>query len=242
MMSFFQIGAENAKLQKLLEAFDSIKAKVSLFYILKKQTYSLLFDYLKVPRTFSRRNYFSGFLQPVFVCVPITVQRLVKIRQMSALIYIFWMWLYKNAICHGVHVAILTKISEQRRTGLQLEVFRNGGWKKMLQALDQSQMFIPKPRPWSSCTFWMLESPEKVFVTDLFLNFSYFLHCFQGKQTTFANFDPATLLPGSLDYWTYLGSLTTPPLLESVTWIVCKEPISVSSAQVWLLTEQLIQQ
>lgn len=37
MMSFFQIGAENAKLQKLLEAFDSIKAKVSLFYILKKQ-------------------------------------------------------------------------------------------------------------------------------------------------------------------------------------------------------------
>lgn len=145
MMSFFQIGAENAKLQKLLEAFDSIKAKVSLFYILKKQTYSLLFDYLKVPRTFSRRNYFSGFLQPVFVCVPITVQRLVKIRQMSALIYIFWMWLYKNAICHGVHVAILTKISEQRRTGLQLEVFRNGGWKKMLQELDQSQMFIPKP-------------------------------------------------------------------------------------------------
>lgn len=89
MMSFFQIGAENAKLQKLLEAFDSIKAKVSLFYILKKQTYSLLFDYLKVPRTLGRRNYFSWFLQPVFVCVPITVQRLVKIRQMSALIYIF---------------------------------------------------------------------------------------------------------------------------------------------------------
>uniref|UniRef100_A0AAY4A1F3 carbonic anhydrase n=1 Tax=Denticeps clupeoides TaxID=299321 RepID=A0AAY4A1F3_9TELE len=27
------------------------------------------------------------------------------------------------------------------------------------------------------------------------------------------------------------GSLTTPPLLESVTWIVCREPISVSSAQ-----------
>ena len=88
----------------------------------------------------------------------------------------------------------------------------------------------------------MLESLEKVLVTDLFLTFSYFLHCLQGKQTTFPNFDPATLLPGSLDYWTYLGSLTTPPLLESVTWIVCKEPISVSSAQVWLLTEQLIQQ
>ncbi|CAK6967516.1 carbonic anhydrase 1 [Scomber scombrus] len=53
----------------------------------------------------------------------------------------------------------------------------------------------------------------------------------KGKQTTFSGFDPATLLPGCLDYWTYDGSLTTPPLLESVTWIVCKEPISVSSDQ-----------
>uniref|UniRef100_H3CKK1 carbonic anhydrase n=1 Tax=Tetraodon nigroviridis TaxID=99883 RepID=H3CKK1_TETNG len=53
----------------------------------------------------------------------------------------------------------------------------------------------------------------------------------KGKQTTFSNFDPATLLPESLKYWTYDGSLTTPPLLESVTWIVLKEPISVSPAQ-----------
>ncbi|XP_051553061.1 carbonic anhydrase isoform X2 [Myxocyprinus asiaticus] len=53
----------------------------------------------------------------------------------------------------------------------------------------------------------------------------------KGRQTTFANFDPKVLLPTSLDYWTYDGSLTTPPLLESVTWIVLKEPISVSSAQ-----------
>ncbi|KAM3593748.1 uncharacterized protein V6R79_020735 [Siganus canaliculatus] len=53
----------------------------------------------------------------------------------------------------------------------------------------------------------------------------------KGKQNSFTNFDPSILLPGSLDYWTYEGSLTTPPLLESVTWIVCKEPISVSSGQ-----------
>ncbi|XP_010744816.2 carbonic anhydrase 1 [Larimichthys crocea] len=53
----------------------------------------------------------------------------------------------------------------------------------------------------------------------------------KGKQTSFCGFDPTALLPGSLDYWTYLGSLTTPPLLESVTWIVCKEPISVSCEQ-----------
>ncbi|XP_024247352.1 carbonic anhydrase [Oncorhynchus tshawytscha] len=53
----------------------------------------------------------------------------------------------------------------------------------------------------------------------------------KGKQTTFTNFDAKTLLPDSLDYWTYNGSLTTPPLLESVTWIVLKESISVSLTQ-----------
>ena len=32
-------------------------------------------------------------------------------------------------------------------------------------------------------------------------------------------------------YWTYEGSLTTPPLYESVTWIVMKEPIVISKGQ-----------
>ncbi|XP_006879594.1 PREDICTED: carbonic anhydrase 2-like isoform X2 [Elephantulus edwardii] len=53
----------------------------------------------------------------------------------------------------------------------------------------------------------------------------------KGKSADFTNFDPRGLLPQSLDYWTYLGSLTTPPLLECVTWIVLREPISVSSEQ-----------
>ena len=34
------------------------------------------------------------------------------------------------------------------------------------------------------------------------------------------------------DYYTYDGSLTTPPLAECVKWIVFKEPIEVSAAQV----------
>ncbi|XP_077023244.1 carbonic anhydrase 2 [Tamandua tetradactyla] len=53
----------------------------------------------------------------------------------------------------------------------------------------------------------------------------------KGKSAEFPNFDPRELLPERLDYWTYPGSLTTPPLLECVTWIVLKEPISVSSEQ-----------
>lgn len=54
----------------------------------------------------------------------------------------------------------------------------------------------------------------------------------KGQSAAFTCFDPRGLLPGSLDYWTYPGSLTTPPLLECVTWIVLREPISVSSEQI----------
>ncbi|KAK9403188.1 carbonic anhydrase 13-like [Crotalus adamanteus] len=53
----------------------------------------------------------------------------------------------------------------------------------------------------------------------------------KGNQHRFTNFDPSCLLPHSLDYWTYLGSLTVPPLLESVIWIILREPISVCSEQ-----------
>jgi len=45
-------------------------------------------------------------------------------------------------------------------------------------------------------------------------------------------FDPTPLLPSDTSkYYTYLGSLTTPPLFESVTWVVFQEPIEVSEAQ-----------
>ncbi|XP_072242800.1 carbonic anhydrase 5A, mitochondrial isoform X3 [Leuresthes tenuis] len=48
----------------------------------------------------------------------------------------------------------------------------------------------------------------------------------------FTRFDPVCLLPTNTDdYWTYHGSLTTPPLTESVTWIVMKQHIEVSHDQ-----------
>ncbi|XP_059617894.1 carbonic anhydrase 2 [Phlebotomus argentipes] len=44
--------------------------------------------------------------------------------------------------------------------------------------------------------------------------------------------DPGSLLPScNSGYWTYLGSLTTPPCSESVIWIIFKEPIEVSEDQ-----------
>ncbi|XP_061199248.1 carbonic anhydrase 5B, mitochondrial-like isoform X3 [Neopsephotus bourkii] len=44
-------------------------------------------------------------------------------------------------------------------------------------------------------------------------------------------FDPSCLIPSCPDYWTYAGSLTTPPLTESVTWIIKKQPIEVDENQ-----------
>ncbi|KAM8967337.1 carbonic anhydrase 2-like [Pelodytes ibericus] len=54
----------------------------------------------------------------------------------------------------------------------------------------------------------------------------------KGKRASFTDFDPSGLLPKSLDFWTYQGSLTTPPLLQCVTWIVLKEPVTVSCDQI----------
>ncbi|XP_054840575.1 carbonic anhydrase 2 [Eublepharis macularius] len=54
----------------------------------------------------------------------------------------------------------------------------------------------------------------------------------KGKQAAFTNFDPTGLLPACHDFWTYLGSLTTPPLLECVIWIVLKQPVTVSKEQI----------
>uniref|UniRef100_A0A8C5PNB8 Carbonic anhydrase n=1 Tax=Leptobrachium leishanense TaxID=445787 RepID=A0A8C5PNB8_9ANUR len=54
---------------------------------------------------------------------------------------------------------------------------------------------------------------------------------FKGTQAQFDNFNPKCLLPSSLEFWTYPGSLTTPPLNESVIWIVLKESIKVSEKQ-----------
>ncbi len=55
--------------------------------------------------------------------------------------------------------------------------------------------------------------------------------------------DPSGFLPGGdyggpdgdgapRDYWTYEGSLTTPPLAECVLWVVFKEPMKMSQEQV----------
>lgn len=44
--------------------------------------------------------------------------------------------------------------------------------------------------------------------------------------------DAAGLLPAVRDYYTFPGSLTTPPCSENVTWFVLKYPVTVSTAEI----------
>ena len=56
----------------------------------------------------------------------------------------------------------------------------------------------------------------------------------KGKEETRASvqIDVAQLLPADHGYYTFEGSLTTPPCSESVTWYVLKQPVSVSKEEV----------
>jgi carbonic anhydrase len=40
------------------------------------------------------------------------------------------------------------------------------------------------------------------------------------------------ILPVSRGYYTFQGSLTTPPCSENVTWFVMKQPVTVSAAEI----------
>lgn len=47
-----------------------------------------------------------------------------------------------------------------------------------------------------------------------------------------ATVDLSALLPDSRTYYTYMGSLTTPPCSEGVLWLVLKQPVAVSEEQI----------
>jgi len=48
--------------------------------------------------------------------------------------------------------------------------------------------------------------------------------------------DPLELLPARRDYYTFMGSMTTPPCQEGVLWIVMKEPMQASPQQMALFS------
>ncbi len=48
--------------------------------------------------------------------------------------------------------------------------------------------------------------------------------------------DVSELLPSRRDYYTFMGSLTTPPCSEGVLWLVMKEPVQAAPAQMALFS------
>jgi len=55
----------------------------------------------------------------------------------------------------------------------------------------------------------------------------------QGEEATArASIDLNDLLPAQRGYYTYMGSLTTPPCSEGVLWVVLQQPMQVSGAQI----------
>lgn len=52
------------------------------------------------------------------------------------------------------------------------------------------------------------------------------------EQVALAPIDPNQLLPEQRQYFTYMGSLTTPPCSEGVLWMVMKQPASLTRVQI----------
>ncbi|ROP78808.1 carbonic anhydrase [Frigoribacterium sp. PhB107] len=59
-----------------------------------------------------------------------------------------------------------------------------------------------------------------------------FLDTATGPDGTTSTIDVASLLPSSLQYWSYDGSLTTPPCSEGVSGVVFSEPVTLSAEQI----------
>lgn len=53
------------------------------------------------------------------------------------------------------------------------------------------------------------------------------------------SFDIRTVLPDKKDYYTYSGSLTTPPCTENVQWIILKNPLELSLEEVLALRSNM---
>ena len=76
---------------------------------------------------------------------------------------------------------------------------------------------------------------EKVVQAFPKIHYKNMTHTFQE-----VSIDPTKFLPEDMSYWHYKGSLTTPPLDESVMWHVVRTPIHISKRQVSYLFFSLV--
>lgn len=75
---------------------------------------------------------------------------------------------------------------------------------------------------------------ENPFIQTLWNNLPLEKNITVEPPTTLIN--PSELLPESMSYYTYMGSLTTPPCTEGVLWLVMKQPVQVSAEQIQIFS------
>ncbi|KAK2105871.1 Carbonic anhydrase 6 [Saguinus oedipus] len=64
---------------------------------------------------------------------------------------------------------------------------------------------------------------------------------YPGHSTTLTGLDIQDMLPENLQhYYSYQGSLTTPPCTENVHWFVLADSVKLSRTQVWKLENSLL--
>ncbi len=76
----------------------------------------------------------------------------------------------------------------------------------------------------------MEKGPENPFVQILWNHLPLEKNMVVGVANTMI--DPMSFLPADRNYYTYMGSLTTPPCTEGVLWLVLKQPVPVSQEQI----------
>ncbi|KAK1340532.1 hypothetical protein QTO34_019102 [Cnephaeus nilssonii] len=64
---------------------------------------------------------------------------------------------------------------------------------------------------------------------------------YSGQSTVLSGLDVQDMLPQNLrDYYSYWGSLTTPPCTENVHWFLLADTVQLSKAQIWKLENSLL--
>ena len=78
----------------------------------------------------------------------------------------------------------------------------------------------------------VLLSIDDVHANPLFDTIMFGANLSPGDHELGGEINAKDLLPGSRSYYTYTGSLTTPPCTEGVHWFVMAQPVAISRAAV----------